>query len=65
MIENEQQYRATLQRIERFQRQLEQLRNTETNPHNYHLSAGGYLAELDRMQLRCASSFPPCQKNRP
>ncbi len=51
MIQNEQEYRTMLQRIERFQRQAEQLRATETNPHNYHLSAGGFLAELDRMQL--------------
>jgi hypothetical protein len=51
MIQNEQEYRTTLQRIERFQRQVEQLRKTETNPHNYRHSAGGYLAELDRMQL--------------
>jgi len=51
MIQNEQEYRATLQRIEHFQRQVEQLRKTETNPHNYRLSVGGYLAELDRMQL--------------
>jgi len=51
MIQNEQEYRATLQRIERFQRQVEQLRATETNPHKYHLSTGGFLTELDRMQL--------------
>ena len=51
MIQNEQEYRAMLQRIERFQRQVEQLRKAETNPHNYRLSASGYLAELDRMQL--------------
>ena len=51
MIQNEQEYRAMLQRIERFQRQVEQLRKAETNPHNYRLSAGGFLAELDRMQL--------------
>ena len=51
MIQNEQEYRTTLQRIERYQRQVEQLRATETNPRNYHLSAGGFLAELDRMQL--------------
>ena len=51
MIQNEQEYRTALQRIERFQRQIEQLRKTETNPHNYRLSAGGYLTELDRMQL--------------
>ena len=51
MIQNEQEYRAALQRIERFQRQVGQLRQTETNPRNYHLSADGFLAELDRMQL--------------
>lgn len=37
--------------IQNEQRQDEQLRKTEINPHNYHLSARGYLAELDRMQL--------------
>ena len=51
MIQNEQEYRTTLQRIERFQRQVEELRKTETNPQNYRLSASGYLVELDRMQL--------------
>ena len=51
MIQHEKEYRATLQRIEKFQRQVEQLRKAETNPNNYRLSASGYLAELDRMQL--------------
>jgi len=51
MIHNEHEYRTALQRIERFQRQVEQLRKTETNPDNYRLSASGFLAELDRMQL--------------
>jgi lipase chaperone LimK len=51
MIQSEQEYRTALQRIERFQRQVEQLRKAETNPDNYRLSASGYLAELDRMQL--------------
>ena len=51
MIQDEPEYRAALQRIERFQRQIEQLRKTESNPRNYRLSAGGFLAELDRMQL--------------
>ncbi len=51
MIQTEQEYKAALQRIERFQRQVEQLRKVETNPHNYRLSASGYLAELDRMRL--------------
>jgi hypothetical protein len=51
MIANEQEYRATLDRIQRFQRQVEHLRKVENNPQNYRLSAGGYLAELDKMQL--------------
>ncbi|HEU0009515.1 MAG TPA: hypothetical protein VFT34_06840 [Verrucomicrobiae bacterium] len=51
MIQSEQEYRTALQRIERFQRQVEQLRKAETNPDHYRLSARGHLAELDRMQL--------------
>ena len=51
MIKNEQEYRVTLERIERFQRQVEQLRKVEPNPENYRLSASGFLAELDRMNL--------------
>jgi lipase chaperone LimK len=51
MIHSEQEYRTTLQRIERFQRQVEQLSKAESNPDNYRLSASGFLAELDRMQL--------------
>ena len=51
VIQTEQEYRATLQRIERFQRQVGQLRKTEINPHNYHLSASGFLTGLDRMHL--------------
>jgi hypothetical protein len=27
------------------------LRKAETNPANYHLSASGFLAQIDRMQL--------------
>ena len=51
MIQIEQEYRTTIQRIERFQRQVEQLRKAESNPDNYRLSASGFLTELDRMQL--------------
>ena len=51
MIRNEQEYRVTLERIEQFQRQVAQLRKTERNPENYRLSASGFLAELDRMNL--------------
>ncbi|MCY3722411.1 MAG: hypothetical protein OXG97_09345 [Candidatus Poribacteria bacterium] len=51
MIQNNQKLEATLDRINRFQKQVEKLREIETNPHNYKLSAGGFLAEIDRMHL--------------
>jgi hypothetical protein len=51
MIQNEQEYETTLERLTRFQKQIEHLRKTETNPQNYRLSASGYLSELDRMLL--------------
>ena len=51
MIQNTQELEATLDRIDRFQKQVEKLQEVETNPHNYKLSAGGFLAEIDRMNL--------------
>jgi hypothetical protein len=51
MIKNDTELMVTLNRIERFQKQVAQLRNAEPNPANYRLSAGGFLAEVDRMQL--------------
>ena len=51
MIQNDQELEATKERIRYFQNQVEKLRHVETNPHNYRLSAGGYLAEIDRMNL--------------
>ncbi len=51
MIENDQELEATLDRIRHFQAQLAHLRRTETNPTNYRLSASGFIAEIDRMQL--------------
>lgn len=51
MIANEKELGVTLDRISRFQRQLSALRRSETNPANYHGSASGFLAEIDRMQL--------------
>ena len=52
MITNDRELHTTLERIGRFQTQLAHLRNTETNPVNYHASASGFLAEIDRMQLK-------------
>ncbi|MCA1816718.1 MAG: hypothetical protein LC746_09990 [Acidobacteria bacterium] len=51
MIRNDQELDAMLERIRVFQEQVEKLRQVETNPQNYRLSAGGYLAEIDRMNL--------------
>ena len=51
MIRNNQEREATLERIKYFQQQVENLRRVEINPQNYRLSAGGYLTEIDRMNL--------------
>ena len=51
MIRNDQELEATKERITYFQQQVEKLRQVEINPQNYRLSAGGYLAEIDRMNL--------------
>ena len=51
MIASDQELSATLEKIQRFQAQVANLRKVETNPTNYHLSASGFLAEIDRMQL--------------
>ena len=51
MINNEQEYKTTLERIAHFQKQIEHIRKTETNSENYRLSVSGFLAELDRMNL--------------
>ena len=51
MISTDQELEATLERIRRFQAQVAHLRKVEMNPVNYRLSASGFLAEIDRMQL--------------
>lgn len=51
MIRNDKELEATLERIEYFRQQVEKLRQVETNPQNYRLSVGGYLSEIDRMNL--------------
>jgi hypothetical protein len=57
MIRNDQELHTTLQRITAFQQQLEHLRRVETNPTNYRLSAAGFLAEIDRMNLEVREYF--------
>lgn len=51
MIINDQELDATLDRIRHLQNQVAHFRKVETNAPNYHLSAAGFLAEIDRMQL--------------
>ena len=51
MIKNDQELQVTLERIQFFQRHVAQLRNAEKNAANFRLSAGGFLAEIDRMNL--------------
>lgn len=51
MIHNDEQLETTIERIPWFQKQVAQLRKTETNPTNYSASSSGFLAEIDRMQL--------------
>ena len=51
MIQNDQELEAMLERIRYFQQQVEKLRQVEANPQNYRLSAGGFLTEIDRMNL--------------
>ena len=67
MIENDQELDATLERIRHFQAQLAHLRKVETNPTNYRLSASGFIAEIDRMQLDVREYLcsPPSQVTSP
>lgn len=51
MIQNNLELEAILERIRYFQQQVERLREVETNLQNYRLSVGGYLSEIDKMNL--------------
>ena len=57
MIGNDEELGVTLSRIKTFQQQVARLRQVETNPTNYRLSAEGYLAEIDRMNLEVRDYF--------
>ena len=52
MIKNDNELETTLERVRWIQNQLSTLRKVEANLVNYRLSASGFLAELDRMQLQ-------------
>ena len=51
MIQNNQEFEATLARIKHFQKIVEKLKAFEKNPQNYELSADGFLVEINRMNL--------------
>jgi hypothetical protein len=51
VIKNELELDGTLERIKRFQQQVIHMRKVEKDPLTYKLSAGGFLAEIDRMNL--------------
>ena len=51
MLKTDQELQATLERIKYFQQQVKKLRQVETHPSNYRLSASGYLTDIDRMTL--------------
>ena len=51
MIKNDTELQVTLDRIERLQLQIAEIRKTETNPANYRASVSGFVSEMDRLQL--------------
>ena len=51
MIANDEELKVTLDRIAAFQAQVTHLRNSESNPVNYHAAVSGFISEVDRMQL--------------
>jgi hypothetical protein len=57
MIRHDQELKTTLGRIQSLRQQVRKLRQAETNPNNYRLSAGGYLAEIDRMNVEVRAYF--------
>jgi len=51
MIKNDIEPRATQARINRFWQMIDAVRMTEERPSNYRSSAGGFLAEIEKMNL--------------
>lgn len=49
MIQNEIELEVTQERINHFWKMIAAIRKTEKNPGNYRSSAGGFLAEIDKM----------------
>ena len=51
MISNDHELEMTQERIRRFEQQAAQIRKVESGGDNYRMSAAGFLAEIDRMNL--------------
>lgn len=51
MIKNDAELHATKERINLFWQMIDAIRKTEKNTENYRSSAGGFLAEIDKMNL--------------
>ncbi|MCX8089583.1 MAG: hypothetical protein N3I86_01395 [Verrucomicrobiae bacterium] len=51
MIKNDRELEVTQERVRQLERLVAQIRKVETDPESYRLSAGGFLAEIDRMNL--------------
>ena len=51
MINNDRELETTQARIRHLEQQVAQIRRTATDSENYRLSAAGFLAEIDRMNL--------------
>jgi hypothetical protein len=51
VIENDHQLEIAQNRVLQLVRQIAQIRKTATDSENYRLSAAGFLAEIDRMNL--------------
>jgi len=66
MITNEQEFKATQERIEKFQQWLVQLRRT-ARPEEFDAVASGYRLEIERMQAEVMEYLlhPPSVKHVP
>ena len=51
MINNDRELEVMQVRIRQLEQQVAQIRKTATDNENYRLSAAGFLAEIDRMNL--------------
>ena len=49
MIQNDQEFKTTQERVAYFQKILLQIRQT-ANPQEFYLVASGYLAEIEKME---------------